>query len=45
MQDTGEDTTHFGFETVPEAEKAGKVQGVFTSVASKYDIMLSLIHI
>jgi len=27
MQDTGEDTTHFGFETVPEAEKAGKVQG------------------
>lgn len=39
MQDTGEDTTHFGFETVPKAEKAGKVQGVFTSVASKYDVM------
>jgi len=39
MQDTGEDTTHFGFETVPEAEKAGRVQGVFTSVASKYDVM------
>ena len=39
MQDTGEDTAHFGFETVPEAEKAGKVQGVFTSVASKYDVM------
>ncbi|MEL7214817.1 MAG: bifunctional demethylmenaquinone methyltransferase/2-methoxy-6-polyprenyl-1,4-benzoquinol methylase UbiE [Pseudomonadota bacterium] len=34
-----ETTTHFGFETVPEAEKAGKVHGVFTSVASKYDIM------
>ncbi len=32
-------TTHFGFETVPEAEKAGKVQGVFNSVASKYDVM------
>lgn len=32
-------TTHFGFETVPEAEKAGRVQGVFGSVASKYDIM------
>ena len=32
-------TTHFGFETVPEAEKAGRVQGVFNSVASKYDIM------
>ena len=39
MQDTVEQTTHFGFETVPEAEKAGKVQNVFTSVASKYDIM------
>ena len=32
-------TTHFGFETVPESEKAGRVQGVFGSVASKYDIM------
>ena len=32
-------TTHFGFTTVPESEKAGKVQGVFTNVASKYDIM------
>lgn len=31
--------THFGFETIPEAEKAGRVHGVFTSVASKYDIM------
>jgi demethylmenaquinone methyltransferase/2-methoxy-6-polyprenyl-1,4-benzoquinol methylase len=34
-----QDTTHFGFQTVPEAEKAGRVQGVFTSVASKYDVM------
>lgn len=32
-------TTHFGFQTVPEAEKAGMVHGVFTRVASKYDIM------
>lgn len=32
-------TTHFGFETVREDEKAGRVQGVFSSVASKYDIM------
>lgn len=31
--------THFGFETVPESEKAGRVRGVFTSVASRYDIM------
>ena len=33
------DTTHFGFETVPEQDKAGRVRGVFTSVASKYDVM------
>ncbi len=32
-------TTHFGYQTVPEDEKAGRVQGVFNSVASKYDIM------
>ncbi|MEM1375116.1 MAG: bifunctional demethylmenaquinone methyltransferase/2-methoxy-6-polyprenyl-1,4-benzoquinol methylase UbiE [Pseudomonadota bacterium] len=32
-------TTHFGNETVPETEKAGRVRGVFSSVASKYDIM------
>lgn len=37
-QDTGR-TTHFGFETVPEEEKAGRVHGVFTNVASKYDVM------
>lgn len=34
-----EKTTHFGFETVPESEKAGRVKGVFGSVASKYDVM------
>ena len=34
-----ENTTHFGFENVREDEKAGRVQGVFSSVASKYDIM------
>jgi demethylmenaquinone methyltransferase / 2-methoxy-6-polyprenyl-1,4-benzoquinol methylase len=32
-------STHFGFQTVPEAEKAGMVHGVFSRVASKYDIM------
>jgi len=32
-------TTHFGNETVPEAEKAGRVHGVFSSVASRYDRM------
>jgi len=39
MADTQQTTTHFGFKTVPEAEKASRVQGVFSSVASKYDIM------
>ncbi|WP_108483877.1 bifunctional demethylmenaquinone methyltransferase/2-methoxy-6-polyprenyl-1,4-benzoquinol methylase UbiE [Oceaniglobus ichthyenteri] len=32
-------TTHFGFTDIPEDEKAGKVHGIFTNVASKYDIM------
>lgn len=31
--------THFGFKTVEEAEKAGKVAEVFHSVAQKYDVM------
>jgi demethylmenaquinone methyltransferase / 2-methoxy-6-polyprenyl-1,4-benzoquinol methylase len=35
-------TTHFGFQTVPEGEKAGMVHGVFTRVASKYDVMNDL---
>ena len=39
MKNTVDQTTHFGFQTVPEAEKANKVQNVFTSVAGKYDIM------
>ncbi len=39
MTDDDRKTTHFGFQTVPETEKAGRVHGVFTSVASKYDIM------
>ena len=32
-------TTHFGYQTVNEDEKAGRVRGVFSSVASRYDIM------
>ena len=39
MTDQSEKTTHFGFETVSESEKAGRVQGVFGSVASRYDIL------
>jgi demethylmenaquinone methyltransferase/2-methoxy-6-polyprenyl-1,4-benzoquinol methylase len=37
--------THFGFQTVDETEKAKKVAGVFTSVASKYDIMNDLMSV
>lgn len=39
---TKQPTTHFGFETVAEAEKAKRIAGVFTSVASKYDVMNDL---
>jgi demethylmenaquinone methyltransferase/2-methoxy-6-polyprenyl-1,4-benzoquinol methylase len=39
MADENKTTTHFGFQDVPESEKAGRVQGVFSSVASKYDVM------
>jgi demethylmenaquinone methyltransferase/2-methoxy-6-polyprenyl-1,4-benzoquinol methylase len=35
-------STHFGFESVDEAEKAKRVRGVFDSVAAKYDIMNDL---
>ena len=34
--------THFGYETVNEAEKAKRVEGVFSSVAQKYDLMNDL---
>ncbi len=34
-----EKTTHFGSETVLESEKAGRVRGLFSDVASKYDVM------
>ena len=39
MSDDSGRTTHFGFQTVAEEDKAGKVHGVFTNVASKYDVM------
>jgi demethylmenaquinone methyltransferase/2-methoxy-6-polyprenyl-1,4-benzoquinol methylase len=34
--------THFGYQTVDEAEKAGKVAEVFHSVANNYDVMNDL---
>lgn len=33
------DTAPFGFKDVPKAEKAERVRGVFSAVASKYDLM------
>jgi demethylmenaquinone methyltransferase/2-methoxy-6-polyprenyl-1,4-benzoquinol methylase len=39
---TDRKTTHFGFQTVDEAAKAGMVHGVFSRVASKYDLMNDL---
>ncbi|MFC3052218.1 bifunctional demethylmenaquinone methyltransferase/2-methoxy-6-polyprenyl-1,4-benzoquinol methylase UbiE [Kordiimonas pumila] len=32
-------TTHFGFKTVKESDKATMVRGVFNSVADRYDLM------
>jgi len=37
--------THFGFNTVDEAQKAQRVRGVFDSVASKYDLMNDLMSL
>ena len=36
------ETTHFGYETVPVAEKEQRVGQVFRSVAQRYDIMNDL---
>ncbi|MDQ2065313.1 bifunctional demethylmenaquinone methyltransferase/2-methoxy-6-polyprenyl-1,4-benzoquinol methylase UbiE [Xinfangfangia sp. CPCC 101601] len=38
-------TTHFGYRDVPESEKAGMVHGVFSKVASKYDVMNDLMSV
>lgn len=39
MSKASEKTTHFGFQEVAEDQKAGMVHGVFSNVASKYDVM------
>ncbi|QBY01916.1 bifunctional demethylmenaquinone methyltransferase/2-methoxy-6-polyprenyl-1,4-benzoquinol methylase UbiE [Rhodophyticola sp. CCM32] len=39
MSENDTRTTHFGFQTVDEEKKAGMVHGVFTNVASRYDVM------
>lgn len=38
----GAPTTHFGYRSVPTAEKAGRVREVFDSVAGRYDVMNDL---
>ena len=45
MAEKSTETTHFGNREVPEADKAGLVHGVFSSVASKYDIMNDLMSV
>jgi len=39
MTSSEKKTTHFGFQTVDEDQKAGLVHGVFSNVASRYDVM------
>ena len=39
MTSSKKKTTHFVFNTVDEDQKAGLVHGVFSNVASKYDVM------
>lgn len=36
------ETTHFGYQSVPRQEKAGRVRDVFDSVANRYDLMNDL---
>ena len=38
-------STHFGFQTVEEADKARRVGEVFSSVARKYDVMNDLMSL
>src|SRR3954470_3412515 len=37
--------THFGFSAVDEQAKAGRVRGVFDSVANRYDVMNDLMSL
>lgn len=38
-------TTHFGYQTVAEGEKADRVRAVFASVARRYDVMNDLMSL
>ena len=39
------ETSHFGYERVPEAEKARRVGEVFDRVAERYDLMNDLMSL
>ena len=41
----GAESTHFGYQRVPEAEKAKRVGDVFRSVAGNYDVMNDLMSL
>jgi demethylmenaquinone methyltransferase / 2-methoxy-6-polyprenyl-1,4-benzoquinol methylase len=45
VTDKTDSDTHFGFEQVPVADKAGRVRGVFDAVAEKYDVMNDLMSL
>ena len=42
QETNSQDTTHFGYDTVPLAEKQAKVDDVFHKVAGRYDLMNDL---
>ena len=42
MNESGKNTTHFGNRTIPKEDKPALVHGVFSSVASRYDLMNDL---
>jgi len=45
MSDQDSPTTHFGYRTVTENQKSNLVKDVFTSVASRYDLMNDLMSL